>query len=527
MENQSDDEQTIKMSTKDYFPCGFKSEAKILMKITVPFALGNILSSWLISFISLAFLGHARGQIELNAGALALSTYILIANSLMLGLNFGCDTLLPQCFGGNKRKMGLVVQRALLITGYSCLISWTLILNAKFALKWIEHDRQVVQLTDLCLRLLLPAVVFDGISMLLQKYIASNEKTFPLLIINLIGNGTNILLNYLFLYQFHWDIRSLPISMTISYSVNCLCAVIYIRFSSIFTETWHPIDRNCLSEWNVYLKLSIPGVLMIMTEFWSIELSMFFAAHLSARSLSAQICAYQTAWFLYLITSSFATAANIRIGQYLGAGKPLEAKNTKNVTYAVGSLVIFLNMILIVITHHWFPLAYDTQTDALPMARRVLLLIGLLQIWDGYNVINTGIVKACGQQKRGAFVALIGFYLFGIPTAFILMFICRFDIFGFWIGIIVAETVTNTFLFILVQRFHWESHSNKALKRILLNSTNIQTENPVSSDDIEFESDKKPISWSELLRVKILIFCVFVIFFIFGIFTSKKLTLYS
>lgn len=130
------------------------------------------------------------------------------------------------------------------------------------------------------------------------------------------------------------------------------------------------------------------------TEFWSIELSMFFAAHLSARSLSAQICAYQTAWFLYLITSSFATAANIRIGQYLGAGKPLEAKNTKNVTYAVGSLVIFLNISLIVTTHHWFPLAYDTQIDALPMARQVLLLIGLFQIWDGYNVINTGIMKA-------------------------------------------------------------------------------------------------------------------------------------
>lgn len=112
------------------------------MKITVPFALGNILSSWLISFISLAFLGHARGQIELNAGALALSTYVLIANSLMLGLNFGCDTLLPQCFGGNKRKMGLVVQRALLITGYSCFISWTLMLNAVRKKKYSIYSKR-------------------------------------------------------------------------------------------------------------------------------------------------------------------------------------------------------------------------------------------------------------------------------------------------------------------------------------------------------------------------------------------------
>jgi len=115
---------------KRSFPFGFRDEALTLVKITVPFALGNVLASWLISFISLAFMGHAYGQLELNACALGLSTYILIANSLMLGLNFGCDTLLPQCFGGNKRKMGLTVQRAVIITGYSCLISWTLMLNA-------------------------------------------------------------------------------------------------------------------------------------------------------------------------------------------------------------------------------------------------------------------------------------------------------------------------------------------------------------------------------------------------------------
>jgi Na+-driven multidrug efflux pump len=113
-----------------YFPCGFRDEASVLVKITFPFALGNILSTWLISFISLALVGHAHGQLALNACALAASAYVLIANSLMLGLNFGCDTLLPQCAGGNKRKMGLTIQRAVIITGYSCFISWPLILNA-------------------------------------------------------------------------------------------------------------------------------------------------------------------------------------------------------------------------------------------------------------------------------------------------------------------------------------------------------------------------------------------------------------
>ena len=100
--------------------------------------------------------------------------------------------------------------------------------------------------------------------MLFQKYIASNEKTWALFIINVIGNIVNAILNYLFLYKFHMGIRSVPISMTISYAIIALCAFFYIRFSSIYKETWHPITRACLTEWDVYLKLSVPGVLMVM-----------------------------------------------------------------------------------------------------------------------------------------------------------------------------------------------------------------------------------------------------------------------
>ncbi|CAF0885948.1 unnamed protein product [Rotaria sordida] len=511
------------------FPFGFRDEALILIKITFPFALGNVLASWLISFVSLAFVGHARGQIELNACALALSTYILIANSLMLGLNFGCDTLLPQCFGGNKRKMGLTIQRAVIITGYSCLVSWTLMLNVKYVLKLIEHDQQVVRLADTFLRSFLVAVPFDGLSMLLQKYIASNEKTWPLLIINLLGNGVNVILNYLFLYKFHWDMRSVPISITISYAIIAVCAFFYIRFSSIYKETWYPINRACLNEWKTYLKLSAPGILMIMTEFWSIELSIYFAAYLSIRSLSAQVCAYQTAWLFYLVTSSFATAANIRIGQFLGSGKPMEAANTKNVTYTVGAIIILINICLITLFHYWFPFAYNTHPDALTLARRVLLLIALLQIWDGYNVINTGIVKACGKQKCGAIIAFIGFYAFGIPLAGLLMFVVRMDIYGFWIGIIVAETVTNTFLFLFIQRFNWERHTKAALIRIDFNPNDVAAISIVheKSEEINLDSknDTDKNSTMKSIGIKIFILLLLILFLITGIITSTWIPL--
>lgn len=114
------------------------------------------------------------------------------------------------------------------------------------------------------------------------------------------------------------------------------------------------------------------------------------------------------------------------------------------------------------------------------------------------------------------------------------MFLVRIDIYGFWIGVIAAETVTNTLLFVLIERFDWKSHSNKALKRILLNPTQIKTEQIIASDEAEqskpdeiiFESNPTSFSWWKEVRVKLVILVFLVFLFVFGIFTSTTISLY-
>jgi len=133
-----------------------------------------------------------------------------------------------------------------------------------------------------------------------------------------------------------------------------------------------------------------------------------------------------------------------------------------------------------------------------------------------------------GKQKRGAMIALCGFYLFGIPIAAFLMFFVRIDIYGFWIGIIAAETVSNTLLFILVQRFNWDRHAKAALIRINFNPKNAtaniatvpmadeksQTAQTDSINDIDQNS------WIKLIRIKVFVLLLFICFLIIGIVTS-------
>jgi hypothetical protein len=148
-------------------------------------------------------------------------------------------------------------------------------------------------------------------------------------------------------------------------------------------------------------------------------------------------------------------------------------------------------------------------------------------------VVNPVFMHSSGKQKRGAMIAFFGFYLFGIPLAAVLMFFVRLDIFGFWLGIIVAETITNTLLFILVQRFNWERHAKAALLRITFNPKTVTTDIatiPTSHDkpsepNVVISSATDDTSWIKLIRTKLIVLLLLICVLIAGIVVSSMVSL--
>lgn len=111
------------------YPFGFRKDAWMLATTTVSFLTGHVFAIWLFPVVSLIFLGRV-GPTQRDGGALGITVYALIGNAIVTGLNFGCDALLPQCYGGNRRKMGVVLQRAVIIVLFACFPIWILVLSA-------------------------------------------------------------------------------------------------------------------------------------------------------------------------------------------------------------------------------------------------------------------------------------------------------------------------------------------------------------------------------------------------------------
>jgi MATE family multidrug resistance protein len=62
------------------------------------------------------------------------------------GFASGCDTLFPQLFGSNdKKKIGVVLQKALLIGLINVFVSGTMILNASNLLARFVESKDVIK----------------------------------------------------------------------------------------------------------------------------------------------------------------------------------------------------------------------------------------------------------------------------------------------------------------------------------------------------------------------------------------------
>jgi MATE family multidrug resistance protein len=123
--------------------------------------------------VSIAFCGFI-GTNELDAGSLATSIINVAVFANIHGLTSAADTLFPQIFGGeDKKKVGLVLQKGIIISLMSSLISASLLLSSKRFLVNIIHEAEILDLTDEYLVTFIPSIVFYSMATLLSKYLQS------------------------------------------------------------------------------------------------------------------------------------------------------------------------------------------------------------------------------------------------------------------------------------------------------------------------------------------------------------------
>ncbi|XP_043935414.1 multidrug and toxin extrusion protein 1-like [Protopterus annectens] len=218
-------------------PLNFWEEVKLLSKLAGPVFVSQLMV-FLISFVSSVFCGHL-GKVELDAVTLAIAVINVTGISVGSGLSSACDTLISQTYGSkNLKRIGVILQRGILILLICCFPCWALFINTEQILLAVKQAKEVASLSQLYVKIFIPALPAAFTYQLLSRYLQNQGIILPQIICGFIANLLNALVNYIFIFVLHLGVVGSAAANTISQFLQAILLLIYIRWKKLHTATW-------------------------------------------------------------------------------------------------------------------------------------------------------------------------------------------------------------------------------------------------------------------------------------------------
>uniref|UniRef100_A0A667YXD1 Multidrug and toxin extrusion protein n=1 Tax=Myripristis murdjan TaxID=586833 RepID=A0A667YXD1_9TELE len=458
-------------------PLVYREELYHTLRMAGPVLFSRILQ-YMLPFVITMFCGRLGNEV-MAAYGLASATINVSTAATGYGLTLGCHTLVSQTFGGkNLLRVGVILQRSVLILLLFCLPCWSLLINAEAILLCLGQRPEVARIAQLYIIAYLPAVPEDinSCGSILWCF-CSQSIILPQVYSAALANVANIATNYILVSWLDLGVHGSAAANTLSQIYICAFLFAYIWWKKLHEKTWGGWSAESLQEWGSYMKLAIPSTFMTCFEWWIYEFGGFFAGMLSENDLAAQHAVMMVSFINYMFPLGVQGAACVRVGNALGAGDTEGAIRAGKVSILLAGLVLGSTKTVI-------GFIFTSDQSIADLVAYMMNAYCAVQCFDALVCVCTGIFLGSGQQKIPAVANLIGYYCIGLPLAITFMFVVKLGCLGFWLGLLVCVCVQSTFNIIVIFRLNWKRLTEEAVKRAKKNTHVALMKTPSLSDAV-------------------------------------------
>nr|XP_057936414.1 multidrug and toxin extrusion protein 1-like [Doryrhamphus excisus] len=411
------------------------------------------------------FCGRLRNEVMAGYG-LASATISVTTSATGLGLGFACDTLVAQTFGGkNLLRVGVILQRGVIILLLFCLPCWGLLLNAQSILLLLGQDPEVTRIAQLYITAYLPAIPAMFLHHLQMSYLQNQGIILPQVYTAAMANIANVVTNYVFIHLLKLGVGGSAAANTLSEIYICVFLFAYIWWKKLHKTTWGGWSVDSLQEWGAFMKLAIPSTLMTCFEWWIYEFGEFFAGMMSKNELAAQHALASIANLIYMIPVGIQAAACARVGNALGAGNTAGALLTCKVSLLLTAAFAVVEGATLGSAKSVIGFIFTSDPKIISRVCDLMNVYCFHLFFDALVGVCIGIFMGTGKQKIAAVSNLIGFYCIGLTLSVTFMFVAKLNILGFWLGLLICVILQSIFYIIVIFRMNWQKITEEALKQ--------------------------------------------------------------
>ncbi|KAG4401927.1 hypothetical protein GLYMA_02G089900v4 [Glycine max] len=398
---------------------GFVQELKNVSLMAAPMVVVSV-SQFLLQVVSLMMAGHL-GELSLAGVALATSFADVTGFSILMGMAGALETQCGQSFGAEQfHKLGNYV---------FCAILSLILSSVPISIIWIFMDKLLILLgQDHAISLiagnyciwLIPALFGYAVLQALVRYFQTQSLIFPMLVTSVVVLVLHIPICWVLVFGLGLGQNGAAISIGISYWLSVMLLLIYTKYYPSCQKTKIALGSNALRSIKEFFFLAIPSALMICT----------------------------------------------RVSNELGARRPQAAREAvfAVIVLAFTDAVVFSSVLFCF--RHVLGFAFSNEMEVVHYVAKIVPVLCLSFMVDGFLGVLCGIVRGSGWQKIGAITNLVAYYAVGIPVSLLFGFGLNFNGKGLWIGILTGSTLQTIILALLTAFTNWEKQASLAIERL-------------------------------------------------------------
>lgn len=287
-----------------------------------------------------------------------------------------------------------------------------------------------------------------------KNYLDAQSRPWPAFWIVLGGVLMNVLLNWLLIFGKlgapALGLTGAGLATLLSRIFTAIAIVWFILSSRLRPHLAKWFDRSWWREQWELLRLGIPAGLQLLSEVGAFAVAALLVGRLGEVPLAAHQIAITCASTTFMFPLGIAMASTVRIAQATGANRHDLLRPIAAGAWLTGLVLMtgFAAILLFQSAH--IASLFVRDPAVVQLAASLLLIAGLFQIFDGTQVVGSGLLRGLRDTKGPMLVTVTAYWLVALPLGTWLAFGGRYGARGMWIGLAAGLAVAAA---LLVRRF--------------------------------------------------------------------------
>lgn len=408
-----------------------------MIRLAWPVVLAEV--GWMTMGVVDTLMVGSLGAAAIGAVGLASTLYSMAA-IFGMGLLLGLDTLVSQSHGAGKH----LDCRLWFVQG--CVLALLLSLPIMLVTGVLAHflgrvglDPSLSAPTSSYLRVAListlPLLVFAACRRFLQGIGCVRPVMIALVSANLVNAAVNAVL-----IQGRFGFPALGV--TGAAWATCF-ARLYMAAVLVIAIYWHEPRRSLTAlSWRLdtrrmwrLIVLGLPAAMQFLLEFGVFTAATALVSSMGPEPLAAHHVTLLICSLTFMMPLGLSSAGAVRVGHALGRNEPIQAARAGWTALLLSVILMSLSAACLLLFPRALLSVFTNEPKVLTLGATLLAIAAAFQLFDGLQVVGTGILRGAGETRIPMLGNLVAHWFVGLPAGCYLAFGMGLGVVGLWLGL--------------------------------------------------------------------------------------------